>query len=151
MKIHSLVALVGLAMGSALPTFAQQTNPPDSQLRDQLVAFDKKFDEAFNNNDAAAVAASSPRMRFSSRTEDQSTVGRQSRNASPTGSRMYTSATTSRQTIRIPLTLRVRPAMRCGRQENGVTSFKLRTAILSRPMDTGQRLKFVTAMFGRCG
>src|SRR5215469_7577 len=56
MKAH-LVALIGLAISFVLPTFAQQTNAPDSQLRDQLVAFDKKFDEAFNNNDAAAVAA----------------------------------------------------------------------------------------------
>jgi len=56
MKIR-LLALVGLAISFALPTFAQQTNAPDSQLRDQLVAFDKKFDEAFNNNDAVGVAA----------------------------------------------------------------------------------------------
>jgi ketosteroid isomerase-like protein len=57
MKIRSVVALVGLAISFALPTYAQQTNAPDPQLRDQLVAFDKKFDEAFNNNDAVGVAA----------------------------------------------------------------------------------------------
>ena len=35
---------------------AEQTNIPDPQLREQLIAFEKKYDEAFNNNDAAAVA-----------------------------------------------------------------------------------------------
>jgi uncharacterized protein (TIGR02246 family) len=57
MKIRFLLTLVGLAISFAVPSFAQRTNTPDPQLRDQLVAFDKKFDEAFNNNDAAAVAA----------------------------------------------------------------------------------------------
>jgi hypothetical protein len=38
MKTRSVVALVGLAISSALPTFAQQTNTPDPQLREQLVA-----------------------------------------------------------------------------------------------------------------
>jgi ketosteroid isomerase-like protein len=35
----------------------EQTNTPDPQLRQQLDAKYKKYDEAFNNNDAAAVAA----------------------------------------------------------------------------------------------
>ena len=35
----------------------EQTNTPDPQLRQQLSAKCKKYDEAFNNNDAAAVAA----------------------------------------------------------------------------------------------
>jgi hypothetical protein len=35
----------------------EQTNTPDPQLRHQLDAKYKKYDEAFNNNDAAAVAA----------------------------------------------------------------------------------------------
>ena len=52
-----LLALVGLAISFALPTFAQQTSTPDPQLREVLAAYDKKYDEAFNNNDAAAVAA----------------------------------------------------------------------------------------------
>ena len=46
-----------MAISFALPTFAQQTNTPDPQLRQQLFALAKKFDEAFNNNDAAALAA----------------------------------------------------------------------------------------------
>ncbi len=57
MKIRLLLALAGLAISFALPTFAQQTNTPDPQLREQLVALTKKFDEAWNNNDAAALAA----------------------------------------------------------------------------------------------
>ena len=41
----------------AVPTFAQETNTPDPQLREQIVALLEKFTEAWNNNDAAALAA----------------------------------------------------------------------------------------------
>jgi hypothetical protein len=37
MKIHSLLALVGLAISFALPAFAQQTNAPDPQLHQQIL------------------------------------------------------------------------------------------------------------------
>jgi uncharacterized protein (TIGR02246 family) len=57
MKIRSLFASVGLAISLALPTFAQQKETVDPQLIEKVNAFGKKFDEAFNNNDAAAVAA----------------------------------------------------------------------------------------------
>jgi ketosteroid isomerase-like protein len=57
MKIRSLLALVGLAISFALPTFAQQTNTPDPQLRQRLVALIKKYDEVFNKNEASALAA----------------------------------------------------------------------------------------------
>ena len=57
MKIRILRALVGLAMSFALPTFAQQTNTPDPQLREKLVAAIKKHTDALDKNDAAAVAA----------------------------------------------------------------------------------------------
>jgi hypothetical protein len=57
MKIRSIVTLVGLAISLALQAFAEQTNTPNPQLREALAAYDKKYDEAFNNNDAAAVAA----------------------------------------------------------------------------------------------
>jgi hypothetical protein len=43
--------------GFALPTFAQQTNAPDQQLRQRLVALIQKHSDAMNNNDAAAIAA----------------------------------------------------------------------------------------------
>ena len=57
MKIRLVVALVGLAISFALPTFAQQTNTPDPQLRQAVDALANKLDEAINNNDAAAAAA----------------------------------------------------------------------------------------------
>ena len=58
MKIRSVVALVGLAICFAVPTFAQQKEPtPSEQDRQQLDAHVKKSDEAWNNNDATALAA----------------------------------------------------------------------------------------------
>jgi ketosteroid isomerase-like protein len=57
MKIRLLLTLAGLAIGYAVPAFAQQTKTPDPQLRDAFVAFVKKFDDAFLNGDAAAAAA----------------------------------------------------------------------------------------------
>jgi hypothetical protein len=38
MKIRLVLALVGLAFSFALPTFSQQTNTPDPQLRQRLLA-----------------------------------------------------------------------------------------------------------------
>jgi ketosteroid isomerase-like protein len=52
--IRLLLTLVGLAIIFALPTFAQQKDTVDSQIDEQVT---KKFDEAFNNGDAAAFAA----------------------------------------------------------------------------------------------
>jgi hypothetical protein len=72
MKIRLAVALVGLAIGFALPTFAQPTNTspapaatPTAQQKDtvdpkiieQLQEEDKNFEEAYNKHDAAAIAA----------------------------------------------------------------------------------------------
>jgi uncharacterized protein (TIGR02246 family) len=69
MKIRYLLALVGSAISFALPTFAQQTNTPDPQIAQQrdllgdvkaLAEFGElglKLDEAYNKNDATAVAA----------------------------------------------------------------------------------------------
>ena len=57
MKIRLLLTLVGLAISFAMPTIAQQTSAPDPQLRQQIVALFEKFTEAWNNNDAAALAA----------------------------------------------------------------------------------------------
>jgi ketosteroid isomerase-like protein len=55
MKIHFLLALAGLAFSFAFPVVAQQTADP--KTIEQFDEFNKKFDEAFNNNDAAALAA----------------------------------------------------------------------------------------------
>jgi len=57
MKIRLLLALVGLAISFALPTFAQQTNKPDPQLRERLISRIKAHTDALDKNDAAAVAA----------------------------------------------------------------------------------------------
>ena len=57
MNIRLLVTLAGLAIGFALPTFAQQPNTPDPKLHEEFIASDKKFDEAIINGDAAAMAA----------------------------------------------------------------------------------------------
>ena len=56
MKTRLLLAVVGLAIGFALPTFAQQTNKPDPQLRQKLVDAIKKHTDALDKNDATAVA-----------------------------------------------------------------------------------------------
>jgi hypothetical protein len=56
MKIRLLIAIVGLALSFALPTFAQQQkDTTDPQIAQQDDALAKKFDEARNNNHAAAL------------------------------------------------------------------------------------------------
>ena len=57
MKIRHLLAIVGLAISLAVPVLAQQKDTVDPQLREALVAYNKKEDEAWNNNDAVALAA----------------------------------------------------------------------------------------------
>src|ERR1700733_10010018 len=55
MKIHRLVAIVGLAMGYVVPAFSQQTVDP--KIGQQIRMLAAKFDEAINRHDAIAVAA----------------------------------------------------------------------------------------------
>ena len=57
MKIRAAVTLVEFAVSFALPTFAQQTNIPNPQLRQRLLAVIEKHADAMNKNDAAAAAA----------------------------------------------------------------------------------------------
>jgi ketosteroid isomerase-like protein len=52
-----LVALAGLAISFALPSFAQQQNTVDPEVREQIEAAVKKHEEAYNKYDAAAYAA----------------------------------------------------------------------------------------------
>ena len=52
-----VVAIVWLVIGLAVTTFAQQNNTVDPQTAQQIRALAMKYDEAFNRNDAAAVAA----------------------------------------------------------------------------------------------
>jgi ketosteroid isomerase-like protein len=56
-KIRAIVFLAGLAISFALPTLAQQKETVDPKIVEATDALCKKFDDAFNNNDAAAVAA----------------------------------------------------------------------------------------------
>jgi hypothetical protein len=57
MKTRLVVPLVGLAISFALPTYAQQKDVADPQTTQKVFASFKAWDEANNNNDAAAVAA----------------------------------------------------------------------------------------------
>ncbi|MBV9997874.1 MAG: SgcJ/EcaC family oxidoreductase [Verrucomicrobia bacterium] len=59
MKRRLLLTLTGLAIGFAVPTFAQQKEPVDPQLIQTLhdTIISKKYNEAINNHDAAAIAA----------------------------------------------------------------------------------------------
>ena len=57
MKRRLVVSLVGLAISFALPTYAQQKDVADPQTTQKILAIGKAYDEAHNNNDAAAVAA----------------------------------------------------------------------------------------------
>jgi ketosteroid isomerase-like protein len=57
MKIRFLLALVGLATSFPLPSFAQQTNTADPELREALTEFNKKVDDGLNSGNAAALAA----------------------------------------------------------------------------------------------
>jgi len=71
MKIRLLLALIGLAIGFILPTFAlagfaiglilptfaQEKDTVDPRVAEQVRALAAKYDEAFNRNDAVAVAA----------------------------------------------------------------------------------------------
>ena len=57
MKIRLLGTLVGLAISFALPTYAQEKDVADPQTTQKILALGKAFDEAHNDNDAAAVAA----------------------------------------------------------------------------------------------
>jgi ketosteroid isomerase-like protein len=57
MKMRLPLVLVGLAIGFALPTFAQQTNTPDPKLRQVVEAQGAKFSETMNKGDAVARAA----------------------------------------------------------------------------------------------
>jgi hypothetical protein len=56
-KIRLVVALVGLAIGFALPTFAQEQNTVDPEVRQHIETLFVKFGEAFNKRDPAAMAA----------------------------------------------------------------------------------------------
>src|SRR5580692_11677802 len=57
MKMRLLLALVGLAISFAFPTFAQQKDPVDPRTAQEIRALAMKYDEAINKQDPAAVGA----------------------------------------------------------------------------------------------
>jgi hypothetical protein len=57
MKIRLLSALAGLAIGFAVPAVAEEQNTVDPEVRQQIEAAVLKYQEAYNNYDAAATAA----------------------------------------------------------------------------------------------
>jgi uncharacterized protein (TIGR02246 family) len=59
MKIRLVISLVvvGLVMSFVLPTFAQEQNAVDPEVRQQIETLLMKFGEAFNKHDPAAIAA----------------------------------------------------------------------------------------------
>jgi len=57
MKVRLLLTLAALTIGFAAPSFAQEKDKVDPEVRQQIEAALTKFDEAFNKNDATATAA----------------------------------------------------------------------------------------------
>ena len=57
MRIRSLLTLVGFAVGFAAPAIAQEQNTIDPEVRQQIEAVLAKYEDAYNKNDAAAIAA----------------------------------------------------------------------------------------------
>jgi hypothetical protein len=57
MKMSLLLTLAVFAIGFGVPALAQEQNTVDPEVRQQIEAVLIKFDEAFNKNDAAAIAA----------------------------------------------------------------------------------------------
>jgi ketosteroid isomerase-like protein len=57
MKKSGIVALLGLVITCALPSFAQQSDVADFQTTKSFFRSFRAYDQTFNNNDAAAIAA----------------------------------------------------------------------------------------------
>jgi uncharacterized protein (TIGR02246 family) len=57
MKMRLVVALTGLVISFAVPTFAQQKDTGDTKIAQQIRALAIEYENAFNRHDAVAVAA----------------------------------------------------------------------------------------------
>ena len=57
MKIRLVVALLGLAVSFVVPVLAKEKDTVDPQIAQQIRMLAMKYDEAFNRQDPAAVAA----------------------------------------------------------------------------------------------
>jgi hypothetical protein len=105
MKKRLVVPLVGLAISFALPTYAQQKDLADPQTTQKILAGGKAWDEATNNQDAAALAAFYTRAtRFLLRKMGQSSVGKPFRNILQSCTSRGTPRTTSPSTTGMPFT-----------------------------------------------
>jgi ketosteroid isomerase-like protein len=56
MKMPLLITIAGLAIGFAVPAFAEEKESVDPEVRQQIEAELTKYDDAFNKHDAAAIA-----------------------------------------------------------------------------------------------
>ena len=105
MKRRLVVSLVGLAIGFALPTYAQEKDLADPQTTQKILAVVKGFDEAHNNNDAAAVAALlHARRGFCYARGARSSVGKPLRNGIQTCTSGGTPKTASPRSTGMPFT-----------------------------------------------
>ena len=57
MRVRLLPIIVGLAIGFAVPAFAQEVNTVDPEVRQQIEAVTMKREEAYNKYDLAAWTA----------------------------------------------------------------------------------------------
>jgi hypothetical protein len=57
MKLPLLISLVGLAIGLDVPIRAQEKESVDPEVRQEIEAVLTKYEDAFNKNDAVAIAA----------------------------------------------------------------------------------------------
>jgi hypothetical protein len=57
MKMRLLLTLAGLAVGIAVPVLAQEKDTVAPEVRQQIEAVFVKFQDAFNNRDAAGIGS----------------------------------------------------------------------------------------------
>ncbi|MBV9275063.1 MAG: DUF4440 domain-containing protein [Verrucomicrobia bacterium] len=57
MKVRLLLAVVGLAISFAVPTFGQEQSAVDPETRQEIEAVEMQYVEAYNKHDAATIAA----------------------------------------------------------------------------------------------
>jgi uncharacterized protein (TIGR02246 family) len=56
MKMRLLLTLAGFAISFVVPALAQEQNTVDPEVRQQIEAVLAKYEDAYNKNDAAAIA-----------------------------------------------------------------------------------------------
>ena len=149
MKVRLLLILAGFAIGFAFPALAQQTNPPDPKLRETLSTFITKYGEAFNNGDAAALAAFYT-VDALEVTDSGPIYGREAieKHYADLFQKTYFSDYLITLDPDSPHSI-VRLAKTCGGPEDGVRQLKAKASVPHKLKDTGQL--FVRAMIGRSG